>query len=112
MPPLLPGHALAIGVTSYDGKVFYGITADRDLVPDADVLGQCVTEALDELLDTATGAGRGPARPAQEGRAEAVRIYLPTTLAGLARLRAEGWLPARPSGSSPTATARSRSTTR
>ena len=28
--PLLPGHALAIGVTSYDGGVFYGITADRD----------------------------------------------------------------------------------
>ncbi len=27
--PLLPGHALAIGVTSYDGGVYYGITADR-----------------------------------------------------------------------------------
>jgi len=55
LPPLLPNQALAIGVTSYDGTVFYGITADRDLVPDADVLGQCVTEALVELLDTATG---------------------------------------------------------
>jgi diacylglycerol O-acyltransferase / wax synthase len=54
--PLLPGHALAIGVTSYDGAVCYGITADRDLLPDADLLGQCVTEALDELLDTASGA--------------------------------------------------------
>ncbi len=53
--PLVPGHALAIGVTSYDGGVYYGITADRDLLPDADVLGQCVTEALDELLDTASG---------------------------------------------------------
>jgi diacylglycerol O-acyltransferase len=52
VPPLLPGHTLAIGITSYDGKVFYGITADRDLVPDADVLGQCLREALDELLDT------------------------------------------------------------
>jgi diacylglycerol O-acyltransferase len=56
IPPLLPNQALAIGVTSYDGTVFYGITADRDLVPDADVLGQCVTEALVELLDTATGS--------------------------------------------------------
>ena len=53
--PMLPGQAMAIGVTSYDGRVFYGITADRDLVPDSDVLGQCVTEALTELLDTATG---------------------------------------------------------
>jgi diacylglycerol O-acyltransferase / wax synthase len=50
--PLLPGHALAIGVTSYDGGVFYGITADRDLLPDADLLGQCLTEALEELDDT------------------------------------------------------------
>ncbi|MGZ4496943.1 MAG: WS/DGAT/MGAT family O-acyltransferase [Nocardioides sp.] len=54
--PLLPGHPLAIGVTSYDGGVFYGITADRDLLPDADLLATCLREALDELLDTATGA--------------------------------------------------------
>jgi diacylglycerol O-acyltransferase len=58
VPPLLPGHALAIGVTSYDGSVFYGVTADRDLVPDAEVFGVCLNEALDELLDTA-----GDARP-------------------------------------------------
>ena len=53
--PLLPGHALAIGVTSYNGDVFYGITADRDLLPDADLLGVCISEALVELLDTVTG---------------------------------------------------------
>ncbi len=56
VPPLLPGHLLAIGVTSYDGQVSYGITADRDKVPDADVLGQCLAESLDELLDTVSGA--------------------------------------------------------
>ncbi len=71
--PLLPGHALAIGVTSYDGRVFYGITADRDRVPDADLLGQCVTEALAELLDVTerTQAPRGRRRPARPGRARA-----------------------------------------
>ncbi len=58
--PLLPGHALAIGVTSYDGHVFYGITADRDLIPDVDVLGQCLPEALAELLDTISGRTRAP----------------------------------------------------
>ena len=57
---LLPGHALAIGVTSYDGHVFYGITADRDRVPDADVLGQYVPEALTELLDTIGGRAKAP----------------------------------------------------
>lgn len=52
--PLLPGHAVAIGVTSYDGGVHYGITVDRDAVPDVDVIGQCITDALAELVDTTT----------------------------------------------------------
>lgn len=52
--PLLRGHALTIGVTSYDGGVYYGLTADRDALPDLDVLGQCVTEALAELVDSAS----------------------------------------------------------
>jgi diacylglycerol O-acyltransferase len=50
--PLLPHHALAIGVTSYDGGVHYGITADRDAIPDVEVIGQCIQEALSELVDT------------------------------------------------------------
>jgi diacylglycerol O-acyltransferase len=70
VPPLLPGHALAIGVTSYDGGVYYGITADRDLLPDAEVLGPCLTEALDELLDTASGTRpkvpRGRRKPSKK----------------------------------------------
>jgi len=52
--PLLPGHALAIGVTSYDGGVYFGINADRDALPDVHVLGQCIEEALDELVDSAS----------------------------------------------------------
>jgi diacylglycerol O-acyltransferase / wax synthase len=60
VPALLPGHTLAIGVTSYDGHVFYGITADRDRVPDADVLGQILPEALVELLDTIGDKTRAP----------------------------------------------------
>ena len=58
VPPLLEGHPLAIGVTSYNGEVFYGITADRDMLPDADLLGTCLREALDELVDSATGGPR------------------------------------------------------
>jgi diacylglycerol O-acyltransferase len=54
VPPLLPGHALAIGVTSYDGGVHFGINADRDALPDVDVLGQCIQEALAELVDSAS----------------------------------------------------------
>ena len=71
--PLLPDRALAIGVTSYDGGVFYGVTADRDAVPDVDVLGQCLTEALEELSDTASQSrkraprGRQPATRSTRG---------------------------------------------
>jgi diacylglycerol O-acyltransferase len=76
--PLLPGHALAIGVTSYDGGVYYGINADRDALPDVDVLGQCVEEALAELVDSASesrpraprgrkGAGAASARATRKG---------------------------------------------
>ncbi len=52
--PLLPEHPLAFGVTSYNGRVFYGITVDRDAVPDGDVLIQCLEESLDELKDSAS----------------------------------------------------------
>ncbi len=68
--PLLPGQPLAIGVTSYDGRVYYGIDADYDAVQDVEVLAQCVTEALEELVDTTRStrqrAPRGRARPKRE----------------------------------------------
>lgn len=74
VPPLTPGHALAIGVTSYDGTVFFGINTDRDLIPDAQILGQCFRDAIDELIDSASGsrqrAPRGrkaPPAPRQAG---------------------------------------------
>ena len=52
--PLLAGQALAIGVTSYDGGVYFGVNADRDALPDVYVLGQCLEEALAELVDSAS----------------------------------------------------------
>uniref|UniRef100_UPI002B27039E WS/DGAT domain-containing protein n=1 Tax=Nocardioides sp. TaxID=35761 RepID=UPI002B27039E len=64
VPPLLPGHPLSIAVTSYDGKVFYGINADRDLLPDVDIFKTCLAEALEELLTVSTSkrAPRGRKR--------------------------------------------------
>lgn len=66
--PLREPRALAIGVTSYDGGVFYGVNADRDAVGDADTLAQCLDDALDELVETTRPGrtraprGRGGAR--------------------------------------------------
>jgi len=50
--PLAKGQALSIGLTSYDGGVFYGLNADRDAMPDVDVLAQSLEDAFAELLDT------------------------------------------------------------
>ncbi len=61
VPPLVADHPLVIGVTSYDGSVCYGITADRDSVPDVDLFGICIREALDELLEVSSdGRQRAP----------------------------------------------------
>jgi diacylglycerol O-acyltransferase len=54
VPPLLAGHALAVGVTSYDGGVYFGLTSDRDAIADLDVVGQCIEESLAELVDSAS----------------------------------------------------------
>lgn len=65
--PLTEHRAVAIGVTSYRGRVTYGITADREAIPDVDVLGQCIEDALSELVETVTSkrsrAPRGRQRP-------------------------------------------------
>ena len=56
--PLAQKHAVSIGVTSYDGGVFFGINADRDALPDIDVLVQSLRDSLAELMD-ATGPRGG-----------------------------------------------------
>ena len=53
VPPLLHNQVLAIGVTSYDGMLYFGINADRDAMSDVDVIPSLLAESLDELLDAA-----------------------------------------------------------
>jgi hypothetical protein len=53
VPPLLNNQVLAIGVTSYNGMLYFGINADRDAMSDVDVLPVLLTESLDELLEAA-----------------------------------------------------------
>jgi len=49
--PLARGQALAVGLTSYDGGVYYGLNADRNAMPDVEVLGQSIVDSLGELVD-------------------------------------------------------------
>jgi WS/DGAT/MGAT family acyltransferase len=50
--PLARGQAVSIGLTSYDGGVYYGLNADRDAMHDVDVLAACIEESLAELVAT------------------------------------------------------------
>jgi WS/DGAT/MGAT family acyltransferase len=47
--PLAKGQAVSIGITSYDGGVFYGLNADRDAMGDVDVLADAIGASLAEL---------------------------------------------------------------
>jgi WS/DGAT/MGAT family acyltransferase len=48
--PLTRNQALSIGLISYDGGVYFGLYADRDALPDLDLLVTCLNESMDELL--------------------------------------------------------------
>ncbi|HEX4247008.1 MAG TPA: wax ester/triacylglycerol synthase family O-acyltransferase [Pseudonocardia sp.] len=50
--PLAKGQALAIGLTSYDGGVYYGFNADRDAMGDVEMLAGMIPESLDELISS------------------------------------------------------------
>ena len=51
--PLAAEHAVGVAVLSYDGNVFFGVAADRDTVPDLDVLVSAMERSLEELLSAA-----------------------------------------------------------
>jgi WS/DGAT/MGAT family acyltransferase len=50
--PLAKGQAVSVGLTSYNGGVYFGLNADRDAMPDVDVLAQCIEDSLAELRET------------------------------------------------------------
>lgn len=47
--PIEPGRLLSIGLTSYDGVVHVGVSADRDHIGALGLLASCFTDALGEL---------------------------------------------------------------
>lgn len=51
--PLTKNQAVSIGLTSYNGGVYFGLNADRDSMPDIEVLAQCIADAADELRNYA-----------------------------------------------------------
>ncbi|MDR3662548.1 MAG: wax ester/triacylglycerol synthase family O-acyltransferase [Mycobacterium sp.] len=53
VPPLLNNQVLALGITSYNGNLYFGINADREAMSDVDVFPSLLRESLDELLESA-----------------------------------------------------------
>jgi WS/DGAT/MGAT family acyltransferase len=58
--PLAAEHAVGVAVLSYDGEVFFGVIADRDTVPDLDVLLSALSASIQELLSAARADGVAP----------------------------------------------------
>jgi len=50
--PLSKNQGVSIGVTSYDGGVYFGLNADRDAMTDVDGLASMIEESLEELVGT------------------------------------------------------------
>lgn len=51
--PLAADHAVGLAVLSYDGRVFFALNADRDAMPDLDVLASGIEEGFAELREAA-----------------------------------------------------------
>jgi diacylglycerol O-acyltransferase / wax synthase len=66
--PIAAEHAVGIAVISYDGQLVFGVHADRDTVPDVDVLVKGIHESLAELKKLAA-AERRAHRPKPRARA-------------------------------------------
>ncbi|MGY1848410.1 MULTISPECIES: WS/DGAT/MGAT family O-acyltransferase [unclassified Blastococcus] len=52
--PLARGQGLSIGMTSYDGTVFFGLNADRDSMGDVDVLADLIEQEVAGLVETSS----------------------------------------------------------
>jgi len=50
--PLASGQGLSIGMTSYNGRVFFGLNADLDSVGDVHILADLIEQEVGELVES------------------------------------------------------------
>jgi diacylglycerol O-acyltransferase / wax synthase len=62
--PLAAEHAVGVAVVSYDGVVFFGVVADRDAVPDLEVLMSVLGASVAKLLAVARAEEVAPVESA------------------------------------------------
>ena len=51
--PLVRGQGLSIGMTSYDGRIYFGLNADQGIVGDVDLLADLIEQEVGQLLEDA-----------------------------------------------------------
>ncbi|MEP6853190.1 MAG: wax ester/triacylglycerol synthase family O-acyltransferase [bacterium] len=61
--PLASGQALSVGLTSYNGGVYFGLNADWDSMGDVDMLASMIEESLAELVGLVAESATPPRRP-------------------------------------------------
>jgi hypothetical protein len=81
------GHALAVAIMSYNGRLEYGLLADHDAVPDVGLIAQGIDEALDELLDVARGRTGAKAAGAGSARGNGSNGHAPVAILPSSRAR-------------------------
>jgi len=83
--PLAKGQALAVACTSYNGEIFFGLTADRDAIPELEEFAEHIGDAVRELMpqseppprDDMTGSRRSLRRGGGPGRSAVPRAAAP-----------------------------------
>ncbi|RCW45367.1 WS/DGAT/MGAT family acyltransferase [Halopolyspora algeriensis] len=53
--PLAKNQSLSIGVTSYDGGLYFGLNGDRAAMSDVEVLASMIEESVEEMVGTVEG---------------------------------------------------------
>jgi WS/DGAT/MGAT family acyltransferase len=66
--PLAANHGVGLAVFSYDGDLFFCLNADRDSVPDLDVLAAGIHRSIEELKRLATTEGQAKLRSLRSTR--------------------------------------------
>jgi diacylglycerol O-acyltransferase len=56
--PLADRHALSIGMTTIQDEACFGVYADCEAIPDADLLAECIDSSVQELVAVADGGRR------------------------------------------------------
>jgi len=88
------GHALAVAIMSYDGRVEYGLLGDFDALPDIDLIVEGIDAALAELIAATGTHNGGPGRRDAESPARTLAKATPPARA--APVAAQAWAPLLP----------------